>query len=669
MDEAELMKDSIVCGLYNMANSCYLNSVLQILVNQNKFMTALFASLPSQHSECDTLESERLKRLSLENFVRFAENMKSSEKSLKPVQLLKDIVRMNPADFSFHDQGDASELLLLYLSKWEESFRSKIFLDSCLKPFQPQKALQRHEHSMSICDINELLLRIQKCKEETSRDKGGPQDGRKNNESIINSALVSIIENKIRTMEQVRDIRKLIKPNNEKRQNLITQLFQGKSVSILTCASCRKSRLLNPEDFFILSLPIPDPCKIQASPSDDSTHVSLKDCISAYCDATATDVEGSGMVCKFCGNAQNEIVEQTRLLHLPEVLVCSFKRFSFAESWWSAKGAGKKVSTYVECPEIVDLTSFVSSVQLNAELSKCSATHSRYLYRLNAIINHHGHTLSKGHYTAYTYKDDIEKWALFNDHHIVEVGRQEVLDSEVYIAVYERINDVECASRECAQELYFANYSSTNIELMPSAELKLVKADHLPESPNAKGYLAVQALLSKIRVSVRNMNHSQLKKGPRVEENTSQNLHKCQITCNDGDTGAREWCLLNVDWVRSTEWLKYPGPIRNLPCYCCSPDDKPTNFSAGSPKRTSRSMSQIDEVFSTLYENMKISGISGVKTTPSFPAYFTGANKTCHGKTLRETYVQVPLQVYKTLQGAYGGGPELHVSDFPPVHC
>lgn len=104
----------------------------------------------------------------------------------------------------------------------------------------------------------------------------------------------------------------------------------------------------------------------------------------------------------------------------PEVLVLHLKRF---------RQVGRrsiKVDFRVTFPEVLDLHPYLNS--------KNAADEDKY--RLCAVIEHSG-SLNAGHYVAYVRRDS--SWVYCSDTHIRPVSLQQVLDSQAYILLYNKL--------------------------------------------------------------------------------------------------------------------------------------------------------------------------------------------------------------------------------------
>ncbi|KNH07435.1 enolase [Perkinsela sp. CCAP 1560/4] len=726
-----IKRDSIVCGLANLGNSCYANTIIQVLVNQSAFVNALLDTEVSLQDQ-KAFNSERK---SLRSFRHLVQLMENESGYVKPSKFLHNAFALSPDDFSINQQGDACELLLLLLSKWEESFKISACLDKIYNSavsFHPQSG------SAPTIPVNEsfayelFMLRLYKAREEALETQYTKSDVGidKSKLSHLNQALEKVSHKTPLNDEDSAYILKSLPRLLNHRKNIIAELFQGCTVSVLTCIKCRFSRILHPEEFLVLSLPI---CDVQDLATGDSKQsenpgnsvhstgektntsmttlfehctkymhgnggqvqqISLIDCMRAHCNSFINHSEGHEPKCPSCKEPQQRIEQRTLFLQLPDILCISFKRFRFDGSWMSWKHGSNKVSTYVYCPLNLNLAEFCTSLEYLPENGEdnddtVQSSHRNpavnYSYTLDAVVNHHGFSLLKGHYTSYAYKADLEKWALFNDHHVGEVTPDEVIDSEIYIAVYRRDSLEEASRRETEGSESTAMGCKKLIQLSASLKVDILDDHRTCQNISAGNSDFVSGMKMLHDICLFMNNPENLQKPEEIEDVFSSST-VCQDTarkmassnsfqilaipdCFSDSTRpsctlSSERRLLNIDWVRRSQWLTHPGPITNLPCYCCPRQSNQDHREVA--VTTEKSVSQVDRVFSNLYENLKITDIptsKHAKVTPQYHRYFDGENATCHGKTIGETYVDVSLDLYRKLHNLFGGGPELLPSD------
>lgn len=149
--------------------------------------------------------------------------------------------------------------------------------------------------------------------------------------------------------------------------SLITDLFQGQTITIMTCTFC-KYKSVSCETFTNLALELPN---------SGSTTLSL--CFDFHTRRTSLL---DTYKCEKCKKTKS-CYQQTFLWRFPKILVLQLKRFAVINN------TKTKLSTSIEIPEVLDLSSYIHpSPTLNSAPSR---------YLLSSIAHHQGN-LDSGHY-------------------------------------------------------------------------------------------------------------------------------------------------------------------------------------------------------------------------------------------------------------------------------
>ena len=491
----EPTKDEILCGLCNEGNTCYLNSTLQVLVSQRDFMNALRHVKTNSSASYVTESSNSLLVVRRKLFCLFSSLPREMGKSSKPVLpsgIRRLLFELNSV-FTHCDQADAAECLLTLLASLEEHLSDNVLIENesstcvpskirssssyyslydTLQRIAQQRAALHHKHerrkfSQEIFHHSNLLSSCQIDRTSTSDDTSTSQKHHAPEPFYIHS------------------------PKAYVRRGVVNTFFEGYHLNTFYCHHCQYSSH-SAEPFLMLELHIPSHTQLssldkinikrlqKSSPmfsalfsvlhpftalaksawdfvsslftlSDGiSPALRLQDCFASHERGERLSHENA-ILCDHCG-VRSEGIRTTQLLHLPPILVIHLKRFS--HGIWSTE----KLHTAVSCPEILDLSNSVCSLEKDTVCGTDSSldgenrakssdfdppalcfskdAHKTALYELSAVINHHGN-LSSGHYTAYVRNPSVG-WVLCNDEHLLRVSTEEVLQSEVYVAVYRR---------------------------------------------------------------------------------------------------------------------------------------------------------------------------------------------------------------------------------------
>ncbi|CAH1793786.1 unnamed protein product [Owenia fusiformis] len=219
---------------------------------------------------------------------------------------------------------------------------------------------------------------------------------------------------------------------------IIDQIFTGGLQSDVTCQKCNNvSTTIDP--FWDISLDLgPPPNSLLLNPALYGAFeqpTSLMSCLKRF---TRPEHLGSSakIKCSKCHSYQ-ESTKQLTMKKLPVVACFHLKRFEHST------GYHKKISTYVEFPEELDMTAFMSSSRSNNNGYSNQVVHltangltSQHKYSLYAVVNHRG-TADTGHYTCFI-RQHKNQWFKCEDHLITKVDLKDVLRSEGYLLFYHK---------------------------------------------------------------------------------------------------------------------------------------------------------------------------------------------------------------------------------------
>jgi ubiquitin C-terminal hydrolase len=185
----------------------------------------------------------------------------------------------------------------------------------------------------------------------------------------------------------------------------IMEMFYGIYVSELSSISGTTIHSVNPENYFILDLEIPN----KAS--------TLYDCFDAF---TAYEtMEGENAWFNEATKAREDVRKRITFWNFPKILVITLKRFS-------ADG-GRKRQDVVDFP--------LTGLNLSKYVSGYNA--KQYVYDLYAVCNHTGGTMG-GHYTAYV-KTREGEWNHYNDTQVERnISENKIVSTKAYCMFYRK---------------------------------------------------------------------------------------------------------------------------------------------------------------------------------------------------------------------------------------
>ena len=185
--------------------------------------------------------------------------------------------------------------------------------------------------------------------------------------------------------------------------SLITETFYGQIINIFTCICGKKTFSFQK----ILDLPL-------LIPKSKSKNIKLKDLINLYFQSEEIEFESKCEKCK-----QKTIhIKESFFSHPPEILILSLQRIN--------NRTRKKNEIPIQFNEVLNLNQFIDE---DCNENKGSS------YVLYGIVNHIGN-IEIGHYFCYVKIG--ANWFEFNDSIVNQIGKIEVISSNVYVLFYRR---------------------------------------------------------------------------------------------------------------------------------------------------------------------------------------------------------------------------------------
>uniref|UniRef100_A0A3P9H750 Ubiquitin carboxyl-terminal hydrolase n=1 Tax=Oryzias latipes TaxID=8090 RepID=A0A3P9H750_ORYLA len=216
---------------------------------------------------------------------------------------------------------------------------------------------------------------------------------------------------------------------------VLNTIFHGQLLSQVTCLSCKhKSNTVEP--FWDLSLEFPERYH-SADKGSASTafhrSCTLTEMLSKFTEMEA--LEGRIYACNHCNSQRrksshkpivlSEACKQLLIYRLPQVLRLHLKRFR-----WSGRNHREKIGVHVAFDQVLKIQPYCCTD------SGHSVHRGGYVYDLSAVVMHHGKGFGSGHYTAYCFNTEGGFWVHCNDSEMRVCSVEEVCNTQAYILFY-----------------------------------------------------------------------------------------------------------------------------------------------------------------------------------------------------------------------------------------
>nr|XP_045012014.1 ubiquitin carboxyl-terminal hydrolase 49 isoform X2 [Jaculus jaculus] len=185
---------------------------------------------------------------------------------------------------------------------------------------------------------------------------------------------------------------------------VVNTIFHGQLLSQVTCISCNyKSNTIEP--FWDLSLEFPERyhCIEKGFVPLNQTECLLTEMLAKFTETEA--LEGRIYACDQCNSKRrksnpkplvlSEARKQLMIYRLPQVLRLHLKRFR-----WSGRNHREKIGVHVVFDQVLTMEPYCCRDMLS------SLDKETFAYDLSAVVMHHGKGFGSGHYTAYCYNTE-----------------------------------------------------------------------------------------------------------------------------------------------------------------------------------------------------------------------------------------------------------------------
>ncbi|XP_077090123.1 ubiquitin carboxyl-terminal hydrolase 44 [Siphateles boraxobius] len=241
-------------------------------------------------------------------------------------------------------------------------------------------------------------------------------------------------------LERTRTLTPATVPANQRRLikqvlSVVNTIFHGQLLSQVRCLACDyRSNTIEP--FWDLSLEFPERYH---SNSKDAALVpcGLTEMLAKFTETEA--LEGAIYACDHCNSKRRrfcskqvvltEAQKQLMVHKLPHVLRLHLKRFR-----WSGRNHREKIGVHVQFEQELNMEPYCCKDSSNLPHPQ------HFLYQLSAVVMHHGKGFGSGHYTAFCYNTEGGFWVHCNDSKLSVCAVEEVCKAQAYILFYTQRN-------------------------------------------------------------------------------------------------------------------------------------------------------------------------------------------------------------------------------------
>uniref|UniRef100_A0A8C1V0X0 Ubiquitin carboxyl-terminal hydrolase n=1 Tax=Cyprinus carpio TaxID=7962 RepID=A0A8C1V0X0_CYPCA len=363
-----------VTGLRNLGNTCYMNSILQVLSHLQKFRECFLTLDLCETEELLAKTNHSQGALTALGRMGRASGGAFSKQNVPPSLSSAELVQpKEPRSSARQQMSLCHELHTLFRVMWSGRWSLVspfAMLHSVWNLIPAFRGYDQQDAQEFLCEL------LDKVQQELESD--GPRK----------HFLIPITQRKL--SKQVLKV--------------LNTIFHGQLLSQVTCLSCkRKSNTVEP--FWDLSLEFPERYHRMEKPSAAACQrsCSLSEMLAKFTETE--DLEGCIYACNFCNRKRrksshkplslSEACKQLLICRLPQVLRLHLKRFR-----WSGRNHREKIGVHVAFDQVLNIQPYCCS--------DAAPTPQReaYTYDLSAVVMHHGKGFGSGHYTAYCYNTE-----------------------------------------------------------------------------------------------------------------------------------------------------------------------------------------------------------------------------------------------------------------------
>ncbi|KAM4612672.1 ubiquitin carboxyl-terminal hydrolase 49 [Polymixia lowei] len=413
-----------VTGLRNLGNTCYMNSILQVLSHLQKFREC-FLTL-------DLCETEEL--LAKTNHSQGVKSVAGGVVSSGSAALSGfPLGRMGKSGCPDSPVGS------------RESAPPSLHAAEMVQPKEPRSSTRQQ---MSLCHELHTLFRVMWSGRWSLVSPFAMLHSvwnlipafRGYDQQDAQEFLCELLDKVQQELESEGSKRRIVIPITQRKLSkqvlkVLNTIFHGQLLSQVTCLSCKhKSNTVEP--FWDLSLEFPERYHSMEKGSASTAYqrsCTLTEMLAKFTETEA--LEGRIYACNHCNKRRrktshkplvlSEACKQLLIYRLPQVLRLHLKRFR-----WSGRNHREKIGVHVAFDQVLNIKPYCCTA------SGHSVHRGGYTYDLSAVVMHHGKGFGSGHYTAYCYNTEGGFWVHCNDSEMNVCSVEEVCNTQAYILFY-----------------------------------------------------------------------------------------------------------------------------------------------------------------------------------------------------------------------------------------
>lgn len=416
-----------VTGLRNLGNTCYMNSILQVLSHLHVFrecflrldltqaLELLASAVHGQLAGKASSQSPLTQRKGLQTSSGSGAGLSGGASRARSMELIQ------PKEPSSKHISLCHELHTLFQVMWSGKWALVspfAMLHSVWQLIPAFRGYAQQDAQEFLC---ELLDKVQHELESTG----------------THTTSAGVPQNQKRLIKQVLSV--------------VNTIFHGQLLSQVTCLACdHRSNTVEP--FWDLSLEFPERYHSNSRESAAQASCHLTEMLAKFTETEA--LEGNIYACDQCNAARRrtsskpviltEAQKQLMVHKLPQVLRLHLKRFR-----WSGRNHREKIGVHVSFDQLLNMEPYCCREPRGVSCSSPTAPTApsspsspgsprpkHFLYELSAVVMHHGKGFGSGHYTAYCYNTEGGFWVHCNDSKLNVCSVDEVCRAQAYILFY-----------------------------------------------------------------------------------------------------------------------------------------------------------------------------------------------------------------------------------------